>query len=125
MNAIRDGIVNTGRRTLLATGAVVLLAALTVPSAGAQSVEAIKKAGVLKAGVQVAQVPWGFTDASGKLTGYDVEFIEMVAKDLGVKPEFVPVTPARAKDGDWMTRRQSGRRRKTSTMATETFGSSG
>ena len=48
MNAIRDGIVNTGRRTLLATGAVVLLAALTVPSAGAQSVEAIKKAGVLK-----------------------------------------------------------------------------
>ena len=94
MNAIRTGMLNTGRRALLATGAVAMLAALGVTAADAQSVAAIKKGGVLKAGVQVAQVPWGFSDASGKLTGYDVEFIEMVAKDLGVKPEFVPVTPA-------------------------------
>ena len=94
MNTTRSPIVNIGRRAMLAAGAAAMLVTLGVTGAHAQSVAAIKKAGVLKAGVQVAQVPWGFTDASGKLTGYDVEFIEMVAKDLGVKPEFVPVTPA-------------------------------
>ena len=82
------------RRRLLGGAAAALLAVLAPTGAFAQSVAAIKKAGVLKAGVQVAQVPWGFTDAGGKLTGFDVEFIEMIAKDLGVKPEFVPVTAA-------------------------------
>ncbi|VTU46541.1 Sulfate starvation-induced protein 7 (plasmid) [Variovorax sp. SRS16] len=62
--------------------------------AHAQKVADIKKSGVLKVGAQVAQVPWGFSDKSGKLTGYDIEFAEMLAKDLGVKPEFVPVTVA-------------------------------
>jgi polar amino acid transport system substrate-binding protein len=70
--------------------------ALTLCSAGAsaQTVAAIKQSGVLKAGVQVAQIPWGFTDGSGKLTGFDVELTELLAKDLGVKPDFTPVTPA-------------------------------
>lgn len=62
--------------------------------AQAQKVADIKKAGVLKVGAQVAQVPWGFSDKGGKLTGYDIEFAEMLAKDLGVKPEFTPVTVA-------------------------------
>jgi polar amino acid transport system substrate-binding protein len=90
---INDARVVARRAFAAATVALVLVAVLT-GGAQAQSVAAIKKAGVLKAGVQVAQVPWGFTDASGKLTGYDVEFIEMLAKDLGVKPEFSPVTAA-------------------------------
>ena len=63
-------------------------------NASAQTVASIKQSGVLKAGVQVAQVPWGFTDSSGKLTGFDVELTELLAKDLGVKPAFTPVTPA-------------------------------
>jgi polar amino acid transport system substrate-binding protein len=62
--------------------------------AQAQKVADIKKAGVLKIGAQVAQVPWGFTDKNNKLTGYDIEFAEMLAKDLGVKPEFTSVTVA-------------------------------
>jgi ABC-type amino acid transport substrate-binding protein len=45
--------------------------------ANAQTVESIKKGGVLKVGAQVAQVPWGFTDSSGKLTGFDIEVMEM------------------------------------------------
>ena len=60
----------------------------------AQKIADLKKAGVLKVGAQVAQVPWGFTDKSGKLTGFDIEFSEMLAKDLGVKAEFTPVTAA-------------------------------
>jgi polar amino acid transport system substrate-binding protein len=77
------------RRAAWALGALLLTMA-----AHAQKVADIKKAGVLKIGAQVAQVPWGFTDKSNRLTGYDIEFAEMLAKDLNVRPEFTPVTVA-------------------------------
>ncbi|WP_280151949.1 transporter substrate-binding domain-containing protein [Piscinibacter sp. XHJ-5] len=73
--------------------AMSMALALTGP-VQAQKVADIKKSGVLKVGAQVAQVPWGFSDKNNKLTGYDIEFAEMLAKDLGVKPEFTPVTVA-------------------------------
>lgn len=74
---------------------IALSIALTMTGlAHAQKVADIKKSGVLKVGAQVAQVPWGFSDKDNKLTGYDIEFAEMLAKDLGVKPEFTPVTVA-------------------------------
>lgn len=84
------------RRALcrLAPALALPLAFVFAGPAQAQKVADIKKAGVLKVGAQVAQVPWGFTDKDNKLTGYDIEFAEMLAKDLGVKPEFVPVTVA-------------------------------
>ena len=78
------------RRTLLTLTLALVFSGL----AQAQKVADIKNSGVLKVGAQVAQVPWGFSDKSGKLTGYDIEFAEMLAKDLGVKPEFTPVTVA-------------------------------
>ncbi len=81
------------RRLFLA--AIVSAAAVLAPGlARAQTIASIKSAGVLKVGSQVAQVPWGFTDASGKLTGFDIQVSELLAKDLGVKAEFTPVTPA-------------------------------
>lgn len=78
------------RRTVVALSIALTLTGL----AHAQKVADIKKSGVLKVGAQVAQVPWGFSDKDNKLTGYDIEFAEMLAKDLGVKPEFTPVTVA-------------------------------
>jgi len=78
------------RRTLIAASIALTMAGL----AHAQKVADIKKSGVLKVGAQVAQVPWGFSDKDNKLTGYDIEFAEMLAKDLGVKAEFTPVTVA-------------------------------
>ena len=78
------------RRTLIALSVALTMAGL----AHAQKVADIKKSGVLKVGAQVAQVPWGFSDKDNKLTGYDIEFAEMLAKDLGVKAEFTPVTVA-------------------------------
>jgi polar amino acid transport system substrate-binding protein len=78
------------RRTVIALSIALATAGL----AHAQKVADIKKSGVLKIGAQVAQVPWGFSDKDNKLTGYDIEFAEMLAKDLGVKPEFTPVTVA-------------------------------
>jgi polar amino acid transport system substrate-binding protein len=82
------------RRTLLsAAGALSLLPLLGSPAL-AQTLSSIKQAGVLKVGAQVAQVPWGFTDATGQLTGFDIELVRMLGAELGVKVEFTPVTPA-------------------------------
>ena len=33
--------------------------------------------------------PWTFHDESGKLTGYDIEVGRLIAKKLGVEPQFV------------------------------------
>lgn len=84
-------------RHITRCGAITLAASLAFGFSGlahAQKVADIKKSGVLKIGAQVAQVPWGFSDKNGKLTGYDIEFAELLAKDLGVKADFTPVTVA-------------------------------
>lgn len=51
--------------------------------------ENIKKEGVLKVGTEGTYAPFTFHDESGKLTGFDVEIAEEVAKRLGVKAEFI------------------------------------
>jgi polar amino acid transport system substrate-binding protein len=75
-------------------GAAISAGLLLFGSAHAQSVQSIKSAGVIKVGAQVAQVPWGFSDEAGKLTGFDIEVAQAVAKGLGVDAKFTPVTPA-------------------------------
>jgi polar amino acid transport system substrate-binding protein len=87
------GMMNNNARRL----AVVALAGLSVlgavSSASAfRGIEEIKSSGVFRVGNQVSQVPWGFNDASGKLTGFDIELSRMVAEDLGVELETTPVT---------------------------------
>ena len=84
--------VQSFRRTAMASAMLFAAASAVAGAATAQTVESIKKGGVLKIGSQVSQVPWGFSDASGKLTGFDIELGEMLAKDLGVKAEVTPVT---------------------------------
>lgn len=49
----------------------------------------VKEAGVLKIGTEGTYAPYTFHDESGKLTGYDVEVAEEIAKRLGVKAEFM------------------------------------
>ena len=82
------------RRSLLGAALGVTSTGLLSSKVAAQTADEVRKAGVLRVGSQVAQVPWGFTDAAGKLTGFDIELSEMVAKDLGVRAEFLGVTPA-------------------------------
>ncbi|MGK9054951.1 transporter substrate-binding domain-containing protein [Neorhizobium petrolearium] len=93
-NIAKNSSGRIGRRVLMAAIGGLMALPLLVNAAAAQTVKEIKDRKVLKAGVQVAQVPWGYTDTAGKLTGFDVEFVRSVAKDLGVEVEFVPVTPA-------------------------------
>jgi cystine transport system substrate-binding protein len=57
--------------------------------APANLLEQVKKDGVIKIGTEGTYAPFTFHDKDGKLTGFDVEIAEEVAKRLGVKPEFV------------------------------------
>ena len=49
----------------------------------------IKSEGKIRIGTEGTYAPYTFHDKSGKLTGFDVEIAEEVAKRLGVKPEFI------------------------------------
>jgi len=52
----------------------------------------IKKSGILTAGVKYDFKPFGFTNEKGKVVGFDIDLLEYIAKDLGVKIKFQPVT---------------------------------
>ena len=83
------------RRHLFASTAALalstLLATWTAPAA-AQTVEMIKKQGVINVGLLVDFPPYGTVDSSNNPDGYDADVARLLAKDLGVKLNLVPVT---------------------------------
>ena len=86
-------------RTLLSTGAMAALAALSsvaLPgrAAAADGVDAIKKRGTLIVGVKADYKPFGFRDPSGAIIGLEPDLAADLAKRLGVKLELVPVVSA-------------------------------
>jgi Na+/H+-dicarboxylate symporter len=54
----------------------------------------IKARRTLRVGYQKARLPFSFVNARGDLVGFDVEMASQLARDLEVRLEFVPVTPA-------------------------------
>lgn len=91
-------------KKLIATGAVLAVAALTLTACGSSkssssssssnnqsSVAAIKKRGTIKVAVFGDLKPYGWVNQDGKRVGYDVTLARRVAKDLGVKIKFVQV----------------------------------
>jgi len=82
------------RRVLAATAALAcstLLAAWGT-NAAAQTADEIKKKGSITIGMLVDFPPYGTVDASNQPDGYDAEVAKLLAKDLGVKLNLVPVT---------------------------------
>jgi cystine transport system substrate-binding protein len=59
------------------------------PAAQKTSLDQIKASGTIKVGTEGTYAPFTFHDKDGKLTGFDVEIAEEVAKHMGVKPEFI------------------------------------
>lgn len=55
----------------------------------ANLLDTIKSEGKIKIGTEGTYAPFTFHDKDGKLTGFDVEISEEVAKRIGVKAEFV------------------------------------
>jgi cystine transport system substrate-binding protein len=59
-------------------------------SAPETGLERIRKAGALRIGLEGTYPPFNYQDASGKLTGFEVEFAQALAKQLGVKADLRP-----------------------------------
>jgi len=72
---------------LFFSGLLLLAAATAVQAVQAQTLERIKKAGVVRIGLHGEQVPWGSINARGEVEGYDVDVARLVAEELGVKLE--------------------------------------
>ncbi|MBU1352635.1 MAG: transporter substrate-binding domain-containing protein [Gammaproteobacteria bacterium] len=81
----------TATAALAALGLGAALAAFT-PLASAQSVADIKKKGEITIGMLVDFPPYGTTNAQNQPDGYDADVAKLLAKDLGVKANIVPVT---------------------------------
>jgi len=80
---------------LLALAAVLSLAATAVPAhaqATDGSVAKAKARGTLLVGVRNDFPPIGSVDGSGNPVGFGVDLGAAIAKELGIKPEFVAVT---------------------------------
>jgi len=56
------------------------------------SLDSIIEAGAIKIAVPQDFAPFGSTDADGNLEGYDIDVANLIAEDLGVDLELVPVT---------------------------------
>lgn len=57
--------------------------------AAGSTIEAVKKKGVLKVGMDIFQ-PWAMKDKTGKLIGFEIDVATRLAADMGVQVEFVP-----------------------------------
>ncbi|MGQ9371567.1 transporter substrate-binding domain-containing protein [Azospirillum sp. ST 5-10] len=81
------------RRLVVATGlfAAATLAAASWPAA-ADTPQEIKERGKLVVGMLVDFPPFGITDIQGKPDGYDADVAKLMAKEMGVPVEIVPVT---------------------------------
>ena len=83
------------RRHLITTTAALICSSLLAawaPGAAAQTTDEIKKKGTLTVGLLVDFPPYGTVDASNHPDGYDADVAKLLAKDLGVKLNLVPVT---------------------------------
>ncbi|MEM7304783.1 MAG: transporter substrate-binding domain-containing protein [Pseudomonadota bacterium] len=73
--------------TLLKSFFACLLLLLFMPSVQADTLANILKDGQLRVGVSIYE-PWVMNDKDGKLSGYEIQVAEQLAKDLGVKADF-------------------------------------
>jgi polar amino acid transport system substrate-binding protein len=79
----------------LALVMVGLLGKTAMAAAPADTLVEVKKKGVLVAGVKDSLPPFGYIDEKTRtIVGYDIDFINAIAKKLGAKVELKPVTSA-------------------------------
>ena len=79
-------------KTILAVGGLAAALAATSLPANAQTTKEIKDRGTVNIGMLVDFPPFGILDSQGKPDGYDADVAKLLAKDLGVKVNLVPVT---------------------------------
>ncbi|MBR1152049.1 transporter substrate-binding domain-containing protein [Bradyrhizobium sp. JYMT SZCCT0428] len=75
--------------------ATTALAVLAAPGpASADKLKDVLGAGRLRVGILTDAAPWGFKDDKGEIAGLDADLAKLIAADMGVKLELVPVTGA-------------------------------
>jgi len=81
------------KRLLTVVTALLMLGILSLPAFAGDTLDDVKKRGVLVVGVKDSTPPFGSMDnRSGEIVGYDVDIAKAVASKLGVRLEVKPVT---------------------------------
>lgn len=79
------------RRTfLLSTLSLVLGSSLIGQAVAGDQLQKIKSSGTINVGLEGTYPPFSFVGEDGKLAGFEVEFSEALAKELGVKAKLQP-----------------------------------
>ena len=78
------------RNLLVGSLGLALSAGLIGQAVAGEQLQKIKDAGVINVGLEGTYPPFSFVDADGKLSGFEVEFSEALAKELGVKAKLQP-----------------------------------
>ncbi|TAN11194.1 MAG: amino acid ABC transporter substrate-binding protein [Burkholderiaceae bacterium] len=73
----------------VAAGLLPMFLALGSAAAATNDLAVIQKAGVIKIGTEGTFAPFTYHETGGKLVGFDVDMGRAIAKQLGVKAEFV------------------------------------
>ncbi len=76
--------------SLVGSLGLALSAGLLGQAVAGEQLQKIKDAGVINVGLEGTYPPFSFVDADGKLAGFEVEFSEALAKELGVKVKLQP-----------------------------------
>ena len=80
-----------GRQALMGMMAVALVAGMSVKTFAADNLlNKVKERGTLLVGLEGTYPPFSFQGDDGKLTGFEVEFAQELAKHLGVKASLKP-----------------------------------
>ena len=79
------------KRLKLLSAAFAALTVVMVSFTAKADLSEILEAGVIKIGVPESFAPFGSLGADGELEGYDIDVAKMIAEDLGVKLELVPI----------------------------------
>ena len=81
------------KRLLTVVTALLLLGTLVLPAIAGDTLDDVRKKGVLVVGVKDSTPPFGSRDIrSGEIIGYDVDIAKAVANKLGVRLEIKAVT---------------------------------
>lgn len=83
---------NMQKKLIGLAGALALAAGLTAAPAVAQTPEDIQARGTINVGLLVDFPPFGILDTSGNPDGYDADVARLLAEDMGVELNLVPVT---------------------------------
>src|SRR5690606_449152 len=87
-----ESTMTTMKKLIGLAGAAALVAGLGTTAVQAQSPEDIQSRGSVNIGLLVDFPPFGILDAQGNPDGYDADVARLLAEDLGVELNLIPVT---------------------------------